>query len=136
MDNFAVVPLVIVATWSAARHASKVGLQRSALANNSIFSSLPLTYCKLSPNQVDPLLLDPGQLHITRLTPLQNMKYIQIKFKIHQERKHSVPVDMFHAIWKPRAVCRLHGSHAVCRLRGHRLNELHARVCFGEITSA
>ena len=33
---------------------------------------------------------------------------------------------MFHAIWKPRAVCRL---------RGHRFNELHARVCFGEITS-
>ena len=25
--------------------------------------------------------------------------------------------------------------HAVCRLRGHRFNELHARVCFGEITS-
>ena len=24
---------------------------------------------------------------------------------------------------------------AVCRLRGHRFNELHARVCFGEITS-
>ena len=24
--------------------------------------------------------------------------------------------------------------HAVCRLRGHRFNELHARVCFGEIT--
>ena len=33
---------------------------------------------------------------------------------------------MFHAIWRPRAVCRL---------RGHRFNELHARVCFGEITS-
>ena len=29
---------------------------------------------------------------------------------------------MFHAIWKPRAVCRL---------RGHPFNE---RVCFGEIT--
>ena len=29
------VPWVIVATWSAARHASKVGLQRTALANNS-----------------------------------------------------------------------------------------------------
>ena len=40
---------------------------------------------------------------------------------------------LFHAIWKPRAVCRLH--RAVCRLRGHRFNELHARVCFGEITS-
>ena len=25
--------------------------------------------------------------------------------------------------------------HAVCRLRSHRFNELHARVCFGEITS-
>ena len=22
---------------------------------------------------------------------------------------------MFHAIWKPRAVCRLHGGRAVCR---------------------
>ena len=42
-------------------------------------------------------------------------------------------VEMFHAIWKPCAVCRLHC--AVCRLRGHRFNELHARVCFGEITS-
>ena len=51
-------------------------------------------------------------------------------------------VYMFHAIWKPltvcrlhRAVCRLHGGRAVCRLRGHRFNELRARVCFGEITS-
>ena len=51
-------------------------------------------------------------------------------------------LSVFHAIWKPRAVCglhgavcRLHGGHAVCRLRGHRFNELHARVCFGEITS-
>ena len=25
-------------------------------------------------------------------------------------------VSMFHAIWKPRAVCRLHGGRAVCRL--------------------
>ena len=25
--------------------------------------------------------------------------------------------------------------HAVCRLRGHCFNELHARVCFGEVTS-
>ena len=23
---------------------------------------------------------------------------------------------MFHAIWKPRAVCRLHGGRAICRL--------------------
>ena len=49
---------------------------------------MPLIYCLLSPNQVDPLLLDPGQLHISRLTPLQNMKCIQIKCKIHQKRKH------------------------------------------------
>ena len=40
------VPWVIVATWSAARHASKVGLQRSALAKNSEFftsASAPMT---------------------------------------------------------------------------------------------
>ena len=34
------------------------------------------------------------------------------------------------------APCSLQTAcHAVCRLRGHRFNELHARVCFGEITS-
>ena len=53
MDSIAVVPLVMVATWSAARHASKVGLQHSGLANISTFLSLPLMYCLLSPNQVD-----------------------------------------------------------------------------------
>ena len=52
-------------------------------------------------------------------------------------------VNMFRAIWKPRAVCRLHG--AVCRLHGgcrlHAMQSadcaraVHARVCFGEITS-
>ena len=42
------------------------------------------------------------------------------------EAKNNAKKALFHAIWKPRAVCRLHG---------HRFNELHARVCFGEITS-
>ena len=62
--------------------------QRYALANNSEFLCLPLLQCLLPPNQVGPLLLDPGQLQISRLTPLQKMKYIQIKCKIHQKRKH------------------------------------------------
>ena len=62
--------------------------QRYALANNSEFLRLPLLQCLLPPNQVGPLLLDPGQLQISRLTPLQKMKYIQIKCKIHQKRKH------------------------------------------------
>ena len=88
MDSLAVVPLVIVSTWSAARHASKVGLQRSALANISTFLRLPLIYILMSPGQVDSLLLDPGQLHISRITPLQKMKCIQIKCKTHQKRKH------------------------------------------------
>ena len=36
-----------------------------------------------------------------------------------------IRVDMFHAIWKPRAVCRLH--RAVCRLHGGRaVCRLHA----------
>ena len=42
---------------------------------------LPLLQCLLPPILVGPLLLDPGQLQISRLTPLQKMKYIQIKCK-------------------------------------------------------
>ena len=38
-------------------------------------------------------------------------------------------MPMFHAIWKPRAVCRVH----VVAVQSAR--PLHARVCFGEITS-
>ena len=69
--------------------ADKFGLQRSALTNISEFSlHLPLLQCLLPPNQVGPFLLDSGQLQVSRLPPLQKMKYIQIKWKIHQKRKH------------------------------------------------
>ena len=52
------------------------------------FLRLPLLQCGLLPPiQVGPLLLDAGQLQISRLTPLQKMKYIQIKCKIHQKMK-------------------------------------------------
>ena len=39
-------------------------------------------------------------------------------------------VYMFRAIWKPRAVCRLHAMQSEDCAR-----DVHARVCFGEITS-
>ena len=42
---------------------------------------LPLLQCLLTPNQAGPLLLYPGQLQISRLTPLQKLKHIQIKWK-------------------------------------------------------
>ena len=66
------------------RRASEVDLQRSALTNNCF--RLPLLQCLLPPNQVGPLLLDPGQLKINRMPPLQKMIYIQIKCKIHKKK--------------------------------------------------
>ena len=52
------------------------------------FLCLPLLQFLLPPTQVGPLLLDPGKFQISHLTPLQKMKYIQIKCKIHQTRTH------------------------------------------------
>ena len=47
-------------------------------------------------------------------------------------RLQTAPCSLQTARWP----CSLQTAcHAVCRLRGHRFNELHARVCFGEITS-
>ena len=49
-----------------------------------------------------------------------------------------VQLDMFHAIWKPRAVCRLHravcrlhGGRAVCRLRAMQSADCAATVSMG-----
>ena len=45
-----------------------------------------LLQCLLPPNQVGPLLLDPGQLQTSRLTPLKKMKYTyKSNVKIHQK---------------------------------------------------
>ena len=57
MDCSAVVPWVVVATWSAARHASKVDLQRSALANTSEFftsASAPMPTASESGRSITP----------------------------------------------------------------------------------
>ena len=80
-------PWVIVATWSTARHASKVALQRSALANNSdIFTSATAPM----PTASDPSRsITPGPRRtLNQSPPLQKMKYIQIKCKIHQTWTH------------------------------------------------
>ena len=63
------VTWVILATWSAAQHASRVGLQRSALANNS-----ELFYVCLCSNAYflrSRSVHHSRQLQINRLTPLQ-----------------------------------------------------------------
>ena len=59
--------------------------------------------------------------HVTTLSRVQNN---QVDWK-HED----VPCNL-ETLRSLQTAC-----HAVCRLRGHRFNELHARVCFGEITS-
>ena len=41
---------------------------------------------------------------------------------------------MFHAIWKPRAVCRLHGGRAVCRLHAMQSADCARAVSMGACT--
>ena len=50
-------------------------------------------------------------------------------YSIDIDLRSSLMVYMFRAIWKPRAVCRLHAMQSADCARA-----VHARVCFGEIT--
>ena len=81
MDSSAVVPWVFIATWSDApsRLQSRWQISQKCLR-------LPLLLCLLPPNQVGPLLLDPGQLQISRLTPLQ-------KWNAHKSNVKSIKKD-------------------------------------------
>ena len=83
---------------------------------------LPLLQCLLPPNQVGPLLLDPGQLQISRLTPLQKMNYIQIKCKIHQKRKHYNT----HSLRAPFFFLRAYGGLNSAAISAHRTAQARA----------
>ena len=82
------VPWGIVATWRAARHPYKVGLQRSALANNSEMFTSAFAPMPTASDTGQPITPRPRTTSNHRLPPLRKMKYIQIKCKIHPTRTH------------------------------------------------
>ena len=93
------------------------------------FLHLPLLQCLLPLNQVGPLLLDPGQLQISRLTPLQEMKYIRIKCKTHQKRKHyntrSLRAPFFSYVYMVdwRVQWKQYKHSTITGITGHKLRE-------------
>ena len=70
-----------------------------------------------------------------------NLHYCKLTIRVHTSHftkglSACVPCNLETSRSLQTAPCSLQTAcHAVCRLRGHRFNELHARLCFGEITS-